>query len=230
MIRAVVFDLDDTLVDTSGQLLVPAHTEAAAAMIAAGLPGTLEEVTQKRLDLSRAHPREPADVRVAQFYGVTDVAVVEAGHNAFYRRTVRALDPFPDAIPVLEELGARGLLRLMVTAGFERTQLTKLKLAGLDAHLDTIVVVDAHKEEAIAALLDEHALQPPHVVVVGDRIDREIAAARRLGCWAVRVAHGEGRYARVNAPEERPHYTIPGVAALLAVLEDIVLTAQDPTL
>ena len=36
-IRHLIFDLDDTLFDTFGQLVKPAFLEASAAMIAAGL-------------------------------------------------------------------------------------------------------------------------------------------------------------------------------------------------
>ena len=67
----------------------------------------------------------------------------------------------------------------------------------------------------------EHSVQPQETLVIGDRLDREIAAARRLGCWAVRVAHGEGSYSRPTTPDEQPHYTVPGIEALMAVLEDL---------
>jgi len=222
-IRAVVFDLDDTLIDTTGQLLIPAHTEAAAAMISAGLPGSLEEVARKRIDLARAHPREPVDVLLARFYGVTDEAVVVAGHEAFYNRTVRSLKPFDDAVPVLESLASDGIACLCVTAGHPDTQHRKLEISGLAPHLESVCVVapEDPKEGAIAELLRRLDLRPDETVVIGDRIDREISAARRLGCWAVRVDHGEGRFARPEAPEEQAHYTVPGVIALRAVIDDI---------
>jgi FMN phosphatase YigB (HAD superfamily) len=222
-IRGVVFDLDDTLIDTTGQLLIPAHSEAAAAMISAGLPGSLEEVARKRLDLSRARPRESVDLLVARFYGVDDHAIVTAGHEAFYNRAVRRLEPFEDAIAVLESLAEDHIVCLCVTAGHPETQQRKLSLTGLAAHLTTVCVVPPgdSKEEAIAELMREHDLTPEATVVIGDRIDREIAAARRLGCWAVRVDHGEGRFARPEVPDEQPHYTVPGVIALRAVIDDI---------
>jgi len=37
-IRAVIFDLDDTLYDCTGQLVESARRRAAAAMVDAGLP------------------------------------------------------------------------------------------------------------------------------------------------------------------------------------------------
>ncbi len=223
-IRAIVFDLDDTLVDTTGQLLEPAHLDAATAMIAAGLPGTAQEVAQARIDLSRAHPGESVDLLVAHRYGCEDDAVVMAGHRAFYERRVRRLDAFPDAHAVLRELGEAGVLRLLVTAGHPPTQRQKLTLAGLDELLDGIRIcdyTDPDKQGAIAELMAEHSVQPQETLVIGDRLDREIAAARRLGCWAVRVAHGEGRYSRPTTPDEQPHYTVPGIEALMAVLEDL---------
>lgn len=224
LIKAVVLDLDDTLIDTTSQLVGPAHTEAAAAMIAAGLSGGLEEVARKRLALARAHPRESVDALVASYFGCDDVAVVRAGHDAFYNRKVTHLEPFEDSIPVLQELGSRGTQRLLLTVGHPGTQRQKIELAGLGPHVDEVVIVDSRepdKEPALVRLLVGRSLDPTSVVVIGDRIDREIAAARRLGCWAVRVDHGEGRFARPASPEEQPHYTVPGIGALPAVIHDI---------
>ena len=65
-------------------------------------------------------------------------------------------------------------------------------------------------------------------LVVGDRVDGEIRAARELGCWAVRVARGEGQWAQSPSPIHQPHYTVPDVTALPAVLEDIQLGDESP--
>ena len=220
MIRAIVFDLDDTLIDTTGQLVVPAHQEAAAAMIAAGLEASVQDVAEKRVDFGRAAPLEEIDLRVAAFFGAADVeAVAAAGHQAYFGRRVRSLSAWPFVEGVLTGLSDRALF--LVTAGFERTQIKKIELCGLGRFFGGVEVVGvgADKGVAMARLLKDFDLAD--CVAVGDRLDGEIEAARRLGMWAVRVAAGEGQYATPQNPWQRPHYTIPSVEALPAVLADI---------
>lgn len=227
-VSAVVFDLDDTLIDTTGQLLEPAHREAAAAMIAAGLSATLPEVAEKRMDFNRAEPGCDVDRRVAVYFAATDPEkVARAGHDAFYRRTVRRLEPIEGAVDVLAALACR---RFLLTSGDADTQLRKLALAGLETHFEEVVCVPprAAKEAALRDLLARHGLVAHEVVVIGDRLDNEIAAARAVGAWGVRVAAGEGSWAEPRGAAEQPHYTVPSVEALPAVLEDIGTRAGGP--
>ena len=51
-VKAVVFDLDDTLYDCLNQCVGPAHREAARAMVEAGAHATVEEVLEARLALA----------------------------------------------------------------------------------------------------------------------------------------------------------------------------------
>ena len=227
MIRALVFDLDDTLIDTSGQLVVPAHQEAAAAMIAAGLEASVQEVAEKRIDFGRAAPLEEVDLRVAAFFGSADIeAVAAAGHQAYFGRRVRSLSAWPFVEEVLSALSDRALY--LVTAGNERTQRTKIELCGLGRFFADVQVVGVggDKGVAMAGLLKDHDLA--ECLAVGDRIDGEIEAARRLGMWAVRIAAGEGQYASPQNDWQRPHYTIPSVEALPAVLADIEESGEAP--
>ncbi len=54
----LIFDLDDTLLDTWGQLVQPAARESCQAMIEAGLNADLEECIEKRTDFFINRPRE----------------------------------------------------------------------------------------------------------------------------------------------------------------------------
>jgi putative hydrolase of the HAD superfamily len=230
-IEAVVLDLDDTLFDTSGTLIGPANRESAAAMIGAGLPGTVEAIAQRRMTLSRAHPGEDPDVLTVKSFGLEDRAdIAAAGRKAFYSRTIRSIEPFPETMPLLETLRGHVLLVLMTT-GAPATQRRKVELLGIEGFFAELVFLDIAtetKHDALVALQRRRGWNASAVVVVGDRIDREIAAGRRLGMWTVRVAHGEGRHLTPTGPAQQPHYTIDRLDALLHVLQDIVETGDDP--
>jgi putative hydrolase of the HAD superfamily len=227
VIRAVVFDLDDTLIDTTGQLVLPAHQEAAAAMIAVGLEASVRDVAEKRMDFAKAAPVEEIDLRVASFFGAKDVsAVAAAGHAAYFGRTVRSLSAWPFVGAALD--GLAGRRRCLVTSGFEATQRKKIELAGLEAYFDAIEVVPVGEDKGPALARVVGAIAPEECVAIGDRLDREIQAARQLGMWAVRVAAGEGQYASPQNAWQRPHYTVPSVEALGAVIEDIEESGAAP--
>lgn len=227
MIEALVFDLDDTLIDTTGQLVVPAHQEAAAAMIAAGLEATVEEVAAKRIDFARAAPIEEVDLRTAGFFGAKDVgAVAAAGHQAYFGRRVRSLTALPFVAGVLDGLSDRRLH--LVTAGFEQTQRKKIELCGLERFFETIEVVPVGDDKGPALARALQGVAASASLVVGDRVDKEIEAGRRLGVWTVRIASGEGQYMKPLNDLQRPHYTVPSVEALSAVIEDIEAGDDEP--
>jgi putative hydrolase of the HAD superfamily len=100
------------------------------------------------------------------------------------------LTPYPDVYAGLEQLS---LSRFLLTTGFRRLQESKVRQLGLTT-LFAAVYVDAldppgpvGKRAILERLLVEQALTPPEVVVVGDRADDELAAARTLGMVAVQV-------------------------------------------
>lgn len=223
-IDAVVFDLDDTLFDTTAQLMEPAHREAARAMIDAGLPAPLEALVALRLELGRVHVGEDTNVLAARAYGhEPDSPVVAAGRSTYFKRRIESLDPFPGTDPLLASLHGRCTLLLMTT-GDPGTQRKKVELLGIARWFKDMVFVPMDQSDKFAALrslLRYHELEPSRVVVVGDRIDREIQAGRRLGTWTVRMSRGEGEAARPDGPLQQPHYSVEHIEAVALVLDDI---------
>ena len=53
--KAIIFDLDDTLYDCTGSLLEASRTRAAKAMVNAGLPCTEEEAYLMQKELSEKY-------------------------------------------------------------------------------------------------------------------------------------------------------------------------------
>lgn len=230
-IDAVVLDLDDTLVDTTGQLMEPAHREAAKAMIDAGLNADLEGLLALRLELQRSAPDEDTNVLVAKAYGhPPESVIVTAARDTYYRRRIEKLDPFPGTHQVLRALQGRCKL-LLLTTGHPGTQRSKVGLLDIASFFDDMVFLTldgSDKRAGLRSLLRSHRLDAARTVVVGDRIDREIAAGRLLGTWTVRMDGGEGGGMVPASPHHRPHYTIGSIEGLLHVLEDIEGGGDEP--
>jgi len=230
-IDAVVLDLDDTLMDTTGQLMAPAHREAAQAMIDAGLPADLDGLLTLRLELQRSSPDEDTNVLAAKAYGhPADSPIVAAGRDTYYRRRIESLDPFPGTRGMLDALHGRCKL-LLLTTGHPGTQRSKVTLLDIASYFDDMVFLpidEADKRAGLASLLRFNKVKPARTVVVGDRIDREISAGRRLGTWTVRMDGGEGASLVAAVEHQRPHYTIGAIEALLDVVADIEEGDEEP--
>jgi len=213
VLRAAVFDLDHTLFDPRTlPVTLFRDLEVRVRAAAAGLvpDGVLEAA------LADAW-RMPFD-RVATRHKLPDVATIAWHEAASAVEVTEPLAPYPDVRAGLEQLS---LPRFLMTTGFRRLQESKLKQLGL-ASLFVRVYVNAldppgpvGKRALLQRLVAEHGLTPPQVVVIGDRADDELAAARTLGMVAIQVL----RPGVVASPEVR--WRIPDLDALPALLAEV---------
>ena len=126
--------------------------------------------------------------------GVSETGLAAELDGAF-ERARRASEPVdPDAEAILEELGTRHLLAI-VTNGAPEIQRAKLALTDLGRHFEAIVVsgeVGAGKPDPapLLAALDALAVRSDEAVMVGDSLDRDVAAARAAGVYAVWLDRG----------------------------------------
>ena len=185
----VVFDLDDTLIDTRNVLLPLALKRVVDAT---GIP------------LERLDPRgKRIDEVLAGVKGLTQEQR-EAAAKAWYRPEVPPLTPFPGAREVLEAL--RGRVRLvLLTRGDPARQQRKIEQCGLGPLFDEIVIraieAPGSKRDDLQALLARHRIGPSKCSVIGDDDRDELKHARDLGCVAIKVP--ETPLAEVPAALER---------------------------
>lgn len=223
-IDAVVFDLDDTLIDTSGQLVPAALRVAAEAMVAAGIDA--DAATLHGHLVERASAGLGADyfgTAVARF-GTRDSAsgeeIAARGRRAYLTADVGCPPLLPGAVSLLERLRDRARL-FLVTAGDPDTQRRKVTRLGIAPRFDEIrwvASVDGEdKFAALAALLDTHALTAERCVVVGDRVGGEIHDANRLGMISVWIRRGEFREREPRNQGEVPGHVVRDVAELTAL-------------
>ena len=228
--RVLVFDLDDTLLDTWGQLVAPAAREACAAMIATGLDTELDACVRERERLFLAHPGcDVYDLLVARFgvlAGADGTAVREAGHEAYFNRDVTPnIRPFEKVPHMLAHLGRLHLLYL-VTSGHPATQQQKVAHLRLGPHFRSIHYVDNRagvtKSEVFAQLLAKATCPPAAFLIIGDRLDREIRAGKALGMATCHVHRGEFSHLQPSDPLEQPDYRIGHIHELTDLLRRLV--------
>lgn len=195
MVAAVLFDLDDTLVDE--------RTAARRAVNAwaASLGVTDEGIAQRWKEVSNRHyalyqRRELTFTgqrrnRVRELLGleVSDAEADElfAGYLRLYEAGWAAFD---DAIPALRRTRAAGLTVAILTNGEESQQLRKLARSGLHAEIDLLVAsstLPAGKPDACAFqhTIARLGLDAESALMVGDSYEMDFLGARAAGLPAV---------------------------------------------
>lgn len=220
----LVFDLDDTLLDTFGQLIPRASKEACIAMIQAGLAADLETCLSARDQIAKTNGRADLYRHLVQRFGVREgaspEAVADAGHKAFHDRTVeRDISLFAGTRDMLHDLRPRYRLYL-VTAGSPGTQQEKIDILKLQNSFDEIHIVNIMRGETkgktFASIQENHGGEPSRYLSVGNRLDTDIAPAKRLGwktCW---VTYGEYAYTSPSDEFEMPDFEISAMEELLS--------------
>lgn len=191
----IIFDLDDTLIDTYSITQIKLE-DALNRMIAAGLslPNVYEALHMlKRLDGSFMTARDT----LSEFLELHDAdpQYLEIGLHELYGEIspdvpVHALD---QAHEVLAELGASHKL-VLVTVGKLERQMEKMKKAGIDSSLFSKIIVseERNKKPHYEAVVDEFCASPSEVMVCGDRIMLDLTPAKELGFKTIQMRWGRG--------------------------------------
>jgi phosphoglycolate phosphatase len=196
-IRAVLIDLDGTLLDTAGDLAAAANRMLAALGRA---PRTLEEV---KTYVGKGIGRLVERCLTGELDGKADPQLLRQAlalfEPAYDEESGRHGAAYPGVLQGLEMMTANRLLLGCVTNKPERFTRPLLERAGLARRFDVIVSGDtvARKKPDPAAFLfacEKLGVSPEKALVVGDS-ENDVLAARAAGIRVVCVPYGynEGR-------------------------------------
>ncbi len=211
--KALVFDLDDTLLDTS-QLLVPmAAKHACQEMIKQGLQCSLQVCEQERAKLANQLSHREIFKKIANDIGCihTELAI-ENAVNAFYNPAVpKNLPLMPGALENLSELSKKYSLFLLTTGNLE-TQLKKIHALNILHFFKEYFIVDAFKGERkldiFKKIIYSYAYQPSEILSIGNRLSNEIREAKMCGCTTCYFEYGEHVGEKPSLAEDKPDFII----------------------
>lgn len=66
--------------------------------------------------------------------------------------------------------------------------------------------------------LEQAGCQPNEAVMIGDRLDNDIAPAKQMGMKTVWVRQGFAKYQSINSENEQPDYIIDSIADILDIV------------
>jgi len=215
----IIFDLDDTLIDTSAYLTPFKLEKVLAGMIDDGYISS--EPVKALEDLLSFNKRESSSglalERFSEQYGV-DPKRCAIGLKELYNTLPDPVSvrPVLGAVEVLQELSKSGTLAI-VSVGNEEQQLFKLEKAGIPFSLfyKIFVLEEKNKKKYYLLLIEEMKIDPKQVVVCGDRISVDLVPAKEIGCCTVHMERGRG----LNEPSSAKKHVDFSITELSQLVE-----------
>ncbi|MDR7311496.1 putative hydrolase of the HAD superfamily [Nocardioides luteus] len=195
MLRAIIFDLDDTLVDQEGAARAAVVGWAAEHGISGpevvarweAVSGPYYQRYQRR-EISFQEQRR---ARAREFLGV-DVGDAEADElfAGYLTRYEAQWVAFADAVPTLRRVREAGLRTIVLTNGEDAHQRLKLDLTGLAEHVDLHVstsTLPVSKPDPQAYLLtcERAGIAPTQALMVGNSLAHDVLGPIEAGLDAV---------------------------------------------
>lgn len=221
-IRAVLFDLDNTLFDHAAS--ARAGVDAFLRHLGAGHSGELtpawfeiEQANYDRFLIKELSFHEQRRERLRQFIPLTGLAAPASDAEldelfaVYLRYYEQAWTAFPDAAPALQNLRSAGMLLGVVTNGNHDQQTSKISRIGLEPMLDRIFSSEltSHAKPAPEAFTQPckwMKVRPAHTLYVGDNYRVDIEGARNAGLTAIHLHRGgDGRQGTIQSLAELPH-------------------------
>lgn len=176
MKRALILDLDNTIYPVSsiaghlfGQLfqLIDEHLE----------PGDSDMVTKAKDELTRRPYQHVADE--FGFSAGLKAKGMEMLNNIELTEPMHTFEEYAD-------LRSLNIEKFLVTTGFTKLQMSKVKMLGIEADFKAVYVVDPEKstqtkKDIFQQIMQENGYTTGDVLVIGDDPKSEIKAATDLG-------------------------------------------------
>lgn len=200
MIKALIFDLDNTIF----------ATKSISDEVFAGIYELIQHhrgnISNEDFENIRAELSRTAFQKVAGQYKFSDelrAQGVELLKGTTYDKPIQ---PYKD----YESIRSVNLTKFLVTFGFMKLQQSKIDSAGVRNDFKEVIVVDPEissetKRDVFVRLMEKYGYKKDELIVIGDDPESEIAAARDLGIKTY-LYDPESRFKSKGATWHEPHY------------------------
>jgi putative hydrolase of the HAD superfamily len=222
MIKAIIFDLDNTLVDFM-EMKRKAIDAAIQAMIDAGLNLTYQE-TKARIDAIYSEKgiefQQVFDSLLYDSFQKVDYKILSAGVIAYRRAREAALVTYPHVFMTLIELIKRGLKLGVVSDAPSREAWLRLTYLNLHHLFDVVITHDDTGEFKPSPVPFRTALERLHVdgseaLMIGDWAERDMVGAAKVGMKTVFARYGD----TFGTKESGADFEIDDIYELVSVVD-----------
>ncbi|RLF94030.1 haloacid dehalogenase, partial [Thermococci archaeon] len=193
MIKSVVFDLDDTLYNSTA-LSESARKSALKAMVNEGLDIDLKKGYE---DLMRIVKRYGSNYSehfnrfLEEKLGYVDYKFLASGVIAYHNTKFAYIRPFDDTVPTLIKLVKRKKKLGIVTNGVPVKQWEKILRLGLEHFFEFVIISSEVKYEKPSPKIYEIALErldlPPEEALMVDNKIEDLKGAKNVGMKTVLI-------------------------------------------
>ncbi|HXM19409.1 MAG TPA: HAD family hydrolase [Candidatus Tumulicola sp.] len=239
-VRAIFFDLDDTLVEDT--LALEQCAEAAVREVAPGIRADPRALAVayvesaidfwESLEPGAARPRS-GDIRPSMWraalarHGIEDASLAGKIAERYDVLRLERAELLPEAVPVLAALHGRYKLAI-ITNGFAETHEKKIARLELGRFFDHVILAGEMQLVKPDPAIFVHAMAlagatPQDSVMVGDRYNRDIAGAHAAGMRAIWI---QMRGETVPPGARPPDAVIARIGDLPAALKGMEASSQ----
>ena len=224
MIKAVIFDFDNTLMDFM-KMKQAAVESAAAAMIDAGLPYAKQEMVDKIYKVYWKEGIEDQNIFdkvLMKEFGKIDYKILASGIIGYRRAKEGTLALYPHVQLTLTALVRQGLKLAVVSDAPRLPVWLRICGLGLQHYFDVVVTSEdsgfkkPHAKSFLMAL-DRLGVQRSEALMIGDWPERDMVGAKGVGLKTVFARYGDTSGARDSGAD----FDIDDIAELIDVVRKI---------
>jgi len=226
MVKAILFDVDNTLIDFM-KMKRECCKAAIDAMISAGLKMSEKDALKLLYELYEIHGIESQRIFqkfTKKIYGKENYKLISHGVIAYRKMRESYLVPYSKVIPTLIELKKQDYKLAIVSDAPIMEAWMRLAALKLDDFFDVIVTkADARKQKTSPApfkvALNRLGILPKDAIMIGDRISRDVNTAKKLGIHTVYARYGDEKPA--EAGKSGADFEIEDISELLDVVKKV---------
>ncbi len=219
MIKAVIFDLDNTLIDFMRMKRISCDA-AVSAMIGAGLKVDKDKAITRLFALYDKHGLEESKIFQKFLKNLTktvDYKILASGIVAYRRVRTGFLEPYPHVVDVLLELKRRDIKLAIISDAPRLKAWIRLVSMKINSFFDVVITFDDTKEmkpsiKPFNLAFEMLKLKPDECLMVGDRPERDILGAKKAGMSTCFAKYGNPKTHTVS------DYEIDDIQELLEII------------
>lgn len=189
-IKAVIFDLDDTLVD-----FIPAKLKACEEVVKLAQRGSAEELLNYFLRGKHGFENHENIADFLRDHGVFSQELFLQCCEVYEKTKLERIRIYPGIEEVLKKLKELGFKLAVVTDAENGKAVSRLRKFNLEHYFDAIVSADMSgkrkpEPDSILLALKKLGVRVEEAVLVGDSIRRDITAGKRIGMKTIFASYG----------------------------------------
>ncbi|MCD6226242.1 MAG: HAD-IA family hydrolase [Candidatus Aenigmarchaeota archaeon] len=223
MIKAIMFDLDNTLIDFVRMKKLSCEA-AIDAMIDNGLKISKKKALKIMFDLYNKYGWEYQ--RIFQLFmkkviKKIDYRIMCSGIVAYRKIKEGLLYPYPNVSSTLDRLKKKGYKLVILTDAPRIQAWIRLAAMGIQNKFDYVITFDDTRKKKIDEkpflfALKKLKLKPEEVIMVGDSIKRDLKIPKKLGITTVLAKYGQ-----LEKEKGKVDYEINDISELLKIVKKL---------